>query len=308
MGTTRDEANQAHGHAQGRAPDGALAFAALQRELELGLAEALGGFELLDRKLMPFAVDGPPWALGEASEGPASGPPGATTADDISFKGVNLVGVDPSGRLVLVVWLEPTEYADALARALDLVAYATDQRRYLERHFDRTLAADGPLAVLVGARLPAELVRRARIVGPARVRLLEARELRSERGVSTWFAAPDADSPAQGSGGPRSFIAVLDAALAERAEGLVARLARLDAELIVARTLDGLEWLWRGRSVCNVVPRAGRLEGRVDALERVEVRPIVDGPSTEAFLDAALARFLALDAEVRGSAAVGPLA
>jgi hypothetical protein len=261
----------------------------LQRELVRALDEDHGGFELLDQEL--------------ALVGDAQLP--SAVAD--------LVGLDRAGRLVLVLELRDSNADEALARALDLAALADARRNLLERHLARPLAPAAALVVMVGSELPEELVRRVQVVGATRLRLLEARELRSASGITTsYFPAPHAPASERAED-IEGFIAALPGPSGERAAVLVERLRRLgsavDSRLALTRTGDGLEWRIGATSLCTVGWKGQELVGRVARTEHAEAsdtcqfRALPDVPAMEAFLDAALGRFLALGAGWVASAA-----
>lgn len=240
----------------------------LQRDLEAGLGEALGGFEALDTGLaLDFAA-------------PEGGPEVAA----------DLVGLDGAGRLVLVQLVGPGDRESALGRALDLAAEADSRRALLERHFGRALGADPALVVLVGSELDPALVRRAAAVGTGRLRVLGARALRTAGGASTWFTPLDGAS----SGTGVEPLAGVGSAGREAASAVRARLARLGAEVLVTPAGGGLAWRWRGATVCALAARGEALEGRVEVDGALERRPLTDGAALERFLDAALARYLVL--------------
>lgn len=254
----------------------------MQQELVRALDEDLGGFQLLDQEL--------------ALAGDARLP--SAVAD--------LAGLDRAGRLVLVLKLEDPRADVALAQALDLAALADARQSLLERHFARSLGPAPCLVVLVGTELPDELVRRVRVVGPARLRLLEARVLRSASGITTsYFPAPQA-SVSDRPGDIEGFLGALPGPIGERAAVLVERLRRLgnavDGRLGLTRTGDGLEWRIGATLLCTLGWRGDELLGRVgngdgtDTTEATPFRALVDVGAMEAFLDAALGRFLALAA------------
>lgn len=260
----------------------------LQQELVRALDEDLGGFQLLDEELA---------LVGDAHL------PSAV---------VDLVGLDRTGRLVLVLRLQDPRADTALAQALDLAALADARRSLLERHLALPLSAAPCLVILVGAELPDELIRRVRVVGPARLRLLEARVLRSANGITTsYFPAPHAQA-SERAGDIEGFLGTLPGPSGERAAVLVERLRRLgsavDSRLALTRTGDGLEWRIGTTTLCTLGWRGDELVGRVggsegtDATAAAPFRALTDISAMEAFLDAALGRFLALAAGTNATA------
>ena len=250
----------------GAAPPSA---AALPPALAAALDRAFGGFFVLDRDL----------ALGGDPQHPAAR--------------AHLVGVDGDGRLVLGLQLAVEEVPGALERALDLAALADSRRALLARHLGRALAPSGACVALVAGTFPDAIVRRAAVIGRSRVRLFEARELHSAHGVSIAYVALGADAiPAVDVPG---FLATLPAERASRATELVARLARLSLGCAPTCTAEGLEWRLGETLLCRVAASVDGLVGQVEG----GALALADGPALEAFLDAALERFLRLDSPLR---------
>ena len=113
-------------------------------------------------------------------------------------------------------------------------------------------------------------------------------------------AAPrsvDTDPPPAAEPDTEEFLLGLGAGLSELVETLVVRLERMDADVVLARGSEGLEWTWRGREQCRVLAREGLLEGW---LADREPRPIGSEQDLERFVEAALVRWVQLTEELEG--------
>jgi len=266
------------------------AAAHLRAALVASLAEALGGFEVLTQQL-------------ELS---------GTAPGSAALEAADLVGHDGAGRLVLVLLYDAEtdlEGAAGLLRALDLAAEVAGNQGLLERHWGRNFCLKAPLVVLVGSYFPTRLQRRVAVLGPDRVRLFQVSELRSAEGATTYFT-PWAAGVFDGERGQEvvdvaAFLADLEPAAAGIAAVLRERLARLVGDLQLHRTSGGIDWRWRGYGLCSISVRGERIEGRVDAPGggvSGTIRNLSGGDELEAFLDAALVRFLALEEDQRRAA------
>jgi hypothetical protein len=264
------QANEGRSRSSSSAAPSYPDFDALQDELAAALVDALGGFELLDRDLeLP----------------PAPGEP---------MRAADLVGVDGEGRGVFVLLLEPNEVEHALELALDFAYRAESERALVQRHLDRPLAAAPCAIVLVGEGLPETLRRRAAVVGSTRLCLLEVNELRSARGVTTWFSPTGARRIAPSLRTLAEHMAALPPAVAEVVTPLRERLVRLDPDLRHNPIRDGLEWQWKGHLLCRVTAREGTVEAIVDSRGEPQVGRLAPGPSLDTFVEAVLARFVEL--------------
>lgn len=192
----------------------------------------------------------------------------------------DLVG-QADGRLVLVLLVDGEGDGPALA-ALDALATSRRDGELVAAHLGLTLRGRRPpLVLLVADRFGERLRERLRAISPERLWLLERRSIRTQR-RDVWplvRRAAGEERPlevgAEGTergGGPGAvahFLAQLPPPLARLGRVLVERLARIDPELELGRQgavlggHEGLAWSFRGRPLCGVVLREGRLEGRL---------------------------------------------
>ncbi len=236
--------------------------------LEAGLAEALPGFAVLDRRL----------ELGGAC--------------------ADLVGVEAGGRLVLVL-LQREASGDVVLTALDLAAEGRAQVGLLSRHLgsDRLRPDLAPMVVIAAERFDERVIDRLAPLSPDSVRLFEVREIESAQRSSTFLVPPTGAVPPAAEPDTEEFLLGLGAGLSELVETLVVRLERMDADVVLARGSEGLEWTWRGRELCRVLAREGLLEGW---LADREPRPIGSEQDLERFVEAALVRWVQLTEELEG--------
>ncbi|MCP3918206.1 MAG: hypothetical protein GY711_21865 [bacterium] len=238
----------------------------LQRELEIGLAHALPGVEIVDRDL----------GLG-------------TIAAD-------LVGVDPQGRLVLV--LIPEDPGDAsVLTAIDAMSQARGTLALLARHLEEPrLALDlAPQIVLVGERFEPRTIERLSVFDELELRLLEVREVRSARSVSTFFVDPGAGAagapPKLEARGVENFLVGLDEDQRAGTELLVRRLERVGEGVQLVAAGERLEWRFRGAPLCSVAPVGDELQAN---FPRGAPRPLVEAEDFETFVEGAIERYFDL--------------
>lgn len=227
---------------------------------EAQLAEALPGFEALDTDLV----------LGDVR--------------------ADLVGRLGDGRLALVCRVACAD-ADAVGAALDLLAAAREHTPFLARHLGARVEAPSPLVVVVAARIDERAGRQLVALGPETVRLLELRAITSTS-AETSFLAPYGSEARPG--GPVVFgdrLADLGELTRARIEVLIERLRRVDEELNLGSTDEGLEWRWRGRLVCALQVNEGEAHALVTG---EEPRGLTSDDALESFVDAALGRWAAL--------------
>lgn len=195
---------------------------AQNEELVAQLQEALAGFSALDRNLV----------LGEVS--------------------VELVGRLDDGRLVLVRSVSSVD-ATAIVELMDLLGAARSQAALLARHVGASGEGMPPLIVLVAEEVDELAARRLATLDAEAIRILEVHKIVSERAQST-FLVPRTEMVAVASSSQtmEARLAGLDRTMRRRVELLVERLERVDEELILVTTTDGLEWRWRGRLVVSL--------------------------------------------------------
>jgi hypothetical protein len=231
--------------------------------------------------------------------------PGLDVVDrglELGGKVVEVVGVDDAGRLVLARLAEEDPDAAVLA-ALDVLRAAQAELGPLARHLGHAAVDSGlaPRLVLVAERIAPEVRGRLGLLGEERLLLCEVRELKSARGAATYLVplAPDpAPARAPAGAGAERFLAALEDGQRATAGLLVRRLRRVDGEVQCAPAASGLEWRFRGATLCRLRRAAGGLEASVPPggapLELV-------GPEqVDLLLDAALRRYVALLEERSG--------
>ncbi len=212
--------------------------------------------------------------------------PGLRLVDrDLELDGVPLADLvcEAEGRLVLVLLVDGEGDGPALA-ALDALAAARRDGELLAAHLGLVGAPRRPpLVLLVAERFGERLRERLCALPSDALWLLERRAVRTaQRGaqplvrlVPSSAAAP----PGGGDGGvgaaearvdPQAsarFLAQLPPGPARLGRELIERIARIDPELEpeVRRVSDReqLWWSFRGRSLCGLAVRDGRLEGRL---------------------------------------------
>lgn len=238
-----------------------VSFEALE-DLEAALVEALPGLEIVDRDL----------AVGGVS--------------------TDLVGVDPDGRLVLLL-LAADGGDGCVLSALDARSCGRTQLGLIARHLDQPRLRQDlePLVVVAAERFGERAIERLAAFDEGSVRLLELRELRSASRVSAFFvpvgpgAAP---LPAPGAG-TDVFLDALEDQQRETADLVLERMRRLDEGLALSPAPDRLEWRVRGQPLCSLGASDGQLQG---ALPRAAPRPIRDSVELEAFMEATVARYV----------------
>ncbi len=240
-------------------------------DLEVVLGKALPGLSILDRKL---ELDGP------------------LNAD--------LVAIDGAGRLVLVLLPGPSEPRDEVADertvlgVLDALVWARRHRDLLARHLDGSQLNEDlePRVVVVAERFSERVAARLSTLDPDDVLLLEVRSLRTEAGASTYLVDPTPNVVAAGHVAPSTFLESLDEDLRAQAELLLKRLGRMDTDVHVRCTGEGLQWVFREHPLCALTEVGGHLEGSLpDACDPLPLRA---SGSLEAFIDLAMARFVEL--------------
>ena len=240
-------------------------------DLEGVLGQALPGLTVLDRKL---ELDG------------------ALNAD--------LVAIDASGRLVLVLLRGPREALDDQAGertvlgVLDALVWARRHRDLLARHLNGSQWNEDlePRVVVVAERFGERVAARLSTLDPDGVLLLEVRSLRTEAGASTYLVDPTPHAARAGHAASKTFLEGLDEDLRGQAELLLKRLGRIDPGVHLHCTALGLRWTFREHPLCALTQVGGHLEGSLS--DASDPLPLHEPGSLEAFVDLALRRFVEL--------------
>ena len=214
---------------------------------------------------------------------------------------VPYLGVDGSGRLVLVLCLEP-DAGDAASLALDALAFARARAAALVRHLNSPRLRSPLTAVvwLVAREFGTDERVRLQRLEPGAVRLFECVCIESQRSVSDYLleasvaadAAPGAVPGPSLAPAPSGPLAALAPNLRELAEGVVRRVEHLDDDLEATRTADGIVWRFQDELVCSLSLSGGELSGAVSG--GGFDGPIAGPEGVEGFLGAAVQRYLAV--------------
>jgi len=240
-------------------------------DLEVVLGTALPGLTVLDRKL---ELDGP------------------LNAD--------LVAIDASGRLVLVLMPGPSEAQDDLAGertvlgVLDALVWARCHHDLLARHLHGSHLSEDlePRVVVVAERFGERVAARLSTLDPDGVMLLEVRSLRTAAGASTYLVDPTPNAAALANATSSTFLEGLDEDLRGQAELLLKRLGRIDEGVHMRCTGEALKWTFQELPLCALTVVGGHLEGSLP--DAADPLPFGEAGSLEAFVELALARFVEL--------------
>jgi hypothetical protein len=206
---------------------------ALERACEHGLREHLPGLEIVDRRLELM-----------------SGEDGTRRVD--------LLGVDGSGRAVLIVFSDGAS-DDNLLVALESVAFARHHADLLARHV-QSLRGDAPVAlrrpplsVLVAESFAPRLLDKLALLPARELALYEVIEVKSGSRSSVGFRPVEsARAPSRSARTTEQFIAALPPEMRACAEILVRRLPRLDERLTCTSSEDSLVWRVDERDLCRL--------------------------------------------------------
>lgn len=237
---------------------------ARNEELVTHLQETLAGFSALDRNLV----------LGDVS--------------------VELVGSLDDGRLVLVRSVSSVD-ATVIVELMDLLGAARSQATLLARHVGATGEGMTPLIVLVAEEVDEPAARRLATLDAEAIRILEVHKIVSERAQSTFLVSrTESTDVASSSQTMEVRLGGLDRTMRRRVELLVERLERVDEELNLVTTADGLEWRWRGRLVISLA-----LEGSTAyaAVVGHEEQGLDSDELLESLVDRSIERWLAVTEE-----------
>lgn len=213
---------------------------------------------------------------------------------------VPFVGVDGTGRLVLVLCLEP-ETGDGASLALDALAFARARAPALVKHLNAPRLRS-PLAVVVwvvAREFSADERVRLQRLEPGAVRMFECVCIESQRSVGEYLLEASAGSePASGATvapaapAPSGPLAGLPQGLRELAEGVIRRVEHLDDDLEATRTPDHIAWRFQDELVCSISLMGGELAGAVPG---GSFDGAISGTAdVERFLGAAVQRYLAV--------------
>lgn len=239
-----------------------------------GLADVYSGFEIVDRDL----------DLGEN-------------------RNVDWVGVDSTGRLVLVLLVE-SDGVDPVIAALDALAFVQRNRGVLAGHLQspRLRPEVSPVVALVAESFSDRMLGRLSGLDAESVRLFEFRTVASGRGEHVYLAPIEASPARTAVLAPRGsdvFLRALESERRELAEFALKRIARIDDLVTHAASEKTITWRWRGELLCSLSSLDDQLDARIEpdgkSLRLVAVADI------EAFVDLALQRYV----ELLGAPAAG---
>lgn len=216
---------------------------------------------------------------------------------DLSIDGERVadwVGVDPHGRVVLVLHVGDDDAAAALA-TLDALAFARANGELLAEHLGSSRVRPGrpPRVVLVGDRIAERLLERLDPLLGKYVDAYHIRHVESASGARSYLV-PSVTRAAGDEPGPAitadAFASSLPSSQQEMARTLLARMSRLDDELEAMATSEGVTWRFRDDPLARLESVGGALQGSVPP--RNEPRPLRDGTDVEFFLEEALSRYV----------------
>jgi hypothetical protein len=204
----------------------------------------------------------------------------------------DLVGVDPLGHLVLVLFVEQDEESVALL-ALDALAFARHNMPLFPRHFgtERLRASLPPKIAMVGPAFADRTRQRLAPLLEAGVMLFELRTLKSASGEQTYLVRAHETRDAE-EYGCEPFLESLPPEGRETAETVAERMELLDEDLVLRAEGGQLVWSLGEEIVARLEADRGRLRGSVPPSPHVRG---VDGPAdVERFLGEAMRRFAEL--------------
>lgn len=222
---------------------------------------------------------------------------------------VDWVGVDPSGRLNVLLWLGPDSEESAggpVELALEVLHRAESQIPFIMSHLGNCGIRPemAPRLVLAATQFSARTLRRLAVLGQERIRLIEVHEVRTDSGVSHHLVLRWPECETSGSVGPVSFLESLPEHLRGLAESVLQRLDHVDERVQYAGMgSEYLEWRLRDHSLCTLQFIDGALHGGVENKEIIE---LPDADAAEAFVGSVLQRYFEiLEEEPAGSGASG---
>ncbi len=231
------------------------------------------------------------WVLtGDADSEPAADAPDPE-ADDIT---VDWVGVDPSGRLNVLLWLGP----DDEDLSVGLVELALETLHRVEHQLPFILSHLGncgirpekaPRLVLAATHFSASVLRQLAVLGEERMRLVEVHEVRTDSGVSHHLVLRWPEHEDCVAMGPVSFLECLPEGLQVLADSILQRLDHVDERVQYGGMgSEYLEWCLRDHTLCTLELIEGCLHGAVSGSNGQE---LPDEEATEAFVGLVLQRY-----------------
>ncbi|MFN0244718.1 MAG: hypothetical protein ACKVWV_17665 [Planctomycetota bacterium] len=264
-----------------RAPAPALQADACERDL----GRNFPGFALLDRDL-------------------------ALTADESapSMRRVDWIGVDATGRAVLVLFVDG-HAEETILLALDAITFARASGTELAEHLTARAHASGravdrarvPLTVLVAESFDPRVLRALSPLSASAVALLEIGVVRTQAGTHTTLRAAGS-APAASDLDSTGLIESWPAALRAGAEQLARRLARLGSDVRCVATSDALCWMIAEEPLVWVRNAEGMLVGGLSAC--ADARSLAAESERERFLDDVVRAYVRRDAESEAAAAM----
>ncbi len=205
----------------------------------------------------------------------------------------DLVGVDPAGRLVLVLMVEGAGDAPILG-ALDGVAFCVRNRGLLGAHFESTRVDPElpPQVLLVAERFEEHLLARMLGLSGDSVRCLEVRRVTSRRGERVYLVPPVLPGPTPGApdgSATRALLRALSPEAASLAEDLLRRLDRVDSDLGRQADGSGVAIAFQGEPLCSLRAVHGVLQGRVGP--HGPLLPLPTRSDAAQYLEEVMARF-----------------
>jgi hypothetical protein len=241
-------------------------------DLESGLAEAMPGLRVVDREL----------ALAD------------------SFI-ADVVAIDTTGRLTLVL-VCASDGVQLVLATLDALAYARQHFDLIAKHLAQPLLRADLEArvVLIAESFSAQVVGRLSPLLGGQLLMFERRALTSTNGRAAYLVSVDqpiARNTRALTSDSEEFLRELPEALRATADLVIARLQRIDRELVFMPSPDGLEWRTESDVLCTLRTPADQLEGTVSP-DGSSIT-IQTGSQVDLFLEEALGRYVELVQEGR---------
>jgi hypothetical protein len=232
-----------------------------------GLGELYAGFEVVDRDL----------DLGEG-------------------RSVDWVGVDSTGRLILVLMVD-SDGSEPVLAALDALAFVQKNRGVLAGHLQnqRLRPEVSPVVALVAESFSDRMLGRLSGLDSDAVRLFELRTVASARGEHVYLAPIEAVPARAAVIAPRGsdvFLRGLDEARRALAELALKRVGRIDDLVTHSASEKTITWRWKGELLCSLSSVDDHLDARLEPDGRT-VR-FTSTADIEAFVDLALQRYVEL--------------